>query len=312
MRSAATARRSQSSNNNTDAPNSEGQPTLTGRAVWAARTAFLVILFLLAALLGVATHHVLRNNETQAANDQFNTTSLNAVNQVKNRVAQQALAAASLAVGIERRYHSAAPFPLVTPGGFPQAAQLLQQATNAHGFCYTPLVDPTEQDDFVAYMYPAYAAAGYPSDTAVSSFGRGIWAINLTSNASDASISRYHDTTGRNPYSSVTKHTTQLPVAWSSNGPVDLLLFNIHLSPTIARAVEPLLSQTTRDGQFSDFLEINPVISLLSEQRRMNGNNNNNNTVDEIREPSSMSMYFHPVYPHNDPDQVCVCVPARE
>lgn len=98
-------------------------------------------------------------------------------------------------------YPNSTMWPNVAFSGFPQMATLTSSLSGSVGMMFTPVVYPDQVAEFEAFAYDFYSKNPdlYAPDVATSSFGRGIFSYNLSSNAPDR---RYHDTEGITPWPS--------------------------------------------------------------------------------------------------------------
>ena len=73
-------------------------------------------------------------------------------------------------------------WPFVVVEGYEETATKLVQTISGDGVGFAPIVKPSELQDFETFAYDAYEnILGYdPNTTAISSFGKGVWAKDIT------------------------------------------------------------------------------------------------------------------------------------
>lgn len=117
------------------------------------------------------------------------------------------------------------------------------------------IVRKNELSSFEDFAYSMYEAENFPPETGVSSFGKGVWAINPTSTAPDL---RYHDVNGTNPLS---KHTLWVVSYLSNINQSSGFMYNLHSNPARVEMLDRLIdcyetkSKNCRTTQ-SDFVQL--------------------------------------------------------
>jgi hypothetical protein len=201
LRGSSTRSSADSSGGPTNTKNNNGLGT-PSRAVWAFRLIFLVFLVCLAVGLGVLGYYIVRNSEEALAQQQFEAQADRALDLGEELTIRRRVVLKSMAQIAASAFPHATMWPNVAIPAFETIAQDLISTSSNMEIGFYPMVQPEEivpgqQSSFEAFAYNYFYNEREPpftKDTAVHSFGRGIWRANWAPGSVNL---RLRDTTGR-------------------------------------------------------------------------------------------------------------------
>jgi len=204
--------------------------------LWAARMLFFSFITLAAILCGYYAQYLIGQSELQIAANQYESIADHALSLARKVTSQQRHAIRSMAVIFANAFPDAKQWPFVYLDGYHPIVDALMLTSSGNGMAMSPFVKPEQQ---VAYEEFAYdnIQRDYPTGYGESSFGRGIFAIDPNSKATDQ---RYHDH-GVPMYNN--SQDLLVPVIQVSRElSKSLLMFNGHSRPGRGRAIDAAMA----------------------------------------------------------------------
>jgi hypothetical protein len=171
--------------------------------------------------------------------------------QSKQTVYQRRLAALTMMTVVQEQRPVRDEWPFVFVERFETIVTPLLQSSSGAEMGFIPLVpigQLSEWEDFAyEYLHRTRKPSPFPNTTAVSSFGKGVWAIDPTlPNTTDQ---RYHDTTGVTTYNSSYSGRFVTPIFHANDGPSPFLLLNVHFNDSRGHAVDTVIDCSRRMKQ---------------------------------------------------------------
>jgi hypothetical protein len=204
--------------------------------VCTSRIVFIVGLGCVAALLGYATNRLLTDSERRLAQAQFEAIAEHALDKAVGITLRKKLGITTLASIAANSFPDAQTWPKVNLNGFEEISRNVIETSSGRSMGLLPIVTPTTLAEFEDYAYDVVFAGTYPNDTVVSSFGRGVFALNPSLNSTDR---RYHDTDGATYWNSPNKIMT--PYLAHSLGP-SILMANLHSFELFGRLIDAVIA----------------------------------------------------------------------
>jgi len=244
---------------------------------------------ILAAVLGVCVYFFFKAPEANLAAEQFKSIAGRATSYAQQTTQLKRLGVITMATMIGIDQPNAEEWPFVLVDGYDQISSRLVQTISGDGMGFAPIVTPGELADFEAFAYESYnTTLGYPNTTAVSGFGKGVWAKDGKDKFGiEHPDKKYHEAI-MNPNAETyygSPYEIYAPVLQHSAGAnANPLLLNLHNEKNRGQTIDSILdcsknSSNLECGQMTDM--------LLLTQRRM---------------PASLIM--QPIFPANDPSEV--------
>jgi hypothetical protein len=156
------------------------------------------------------------------------------------------------------------------------------------GLC--PLVTPDQLSKFEDFAYDEVIEPKFPNGTAVSSFGKGVYAIDPSLNTID---NRYHESDGTTLYYD-SPNKIFAPFLFHSYGGA-ILMANVHSWPVFGQAIDEMIACANMRAMSENVDSIE--CGVLTDMLTLFGNNGVNPTG-----PSALIM--QPIYPANDNTEV--------
>jgi len=218
-------------------PPSGGGVERASRQVWIGRILFFASLSGVAAVLGVVSHYFLTRGETELAETQFVSIADRALLEARKIVYHRRWSAMTMASVASEQNPDADKWPFVYVTGFERTVQNLLNASSGKDMGFVPFVRPEQQREWEEFAYDYYENSmlphPFPNGTGVSSFGKGIWAVDKRLNSTD---NRYHDT----------DDTVFTPVFHTDEGANPLLMFNVHFEKVRKKAIDNMIDCSNR------------------------------------------------------------------
>jgi hypothetical protein len=246
----------------------------------------------MAALIGYATNRLLTEPERKLAREQFEAIADRALDKAVGITLRKKLGTTTLASVAANAFPDAQTWPKVNLEGFEEISRNMIETSSGRSMGLLPIVTPNTLAEFEDFAYDVVFAGTYPNDTGVSSFGRGVFAVNPSLNSTDK---RYHDTDGATTWNSPNKIMT--PFLAHSFGP-SILMFNLHFSEIFGRLIDAVIAcSDERARAVSDDsngqVSMPQECSVLSDVLILTGS-----TVDVKSGPGAIIM--EPIYPTNN------------
>ena len=268
--------------------------TKTNTAVWSGRIAFIFILALVAMTFGYLSYYLLTESENELIESQFESIANRAACSALDNTVRKRLGTVSLASVIAGANSDASQWPFVSLNNFENIASNLIDTSKGCRMAFAPLVQPEELQNFETHVYDYYETTRkpepFPNSTAVSSFGKGVWAIDPILETPDQ---RYHDTEGNTVWGSTSK--VLAPMLQHSSGAFPKLMMNFHSNPMLGKLIDDMLEcadkQAMNGGSLDDCIAISSILPKLS-------------SWTQGAESGPGAMMMSPVYPSNEPTKV--------
>jgi hypothetical protein len=189
----------------------------------------------------------------------------------------------------------ASQWPFVSLNNFENTAMSLIYTAKGCRMAFSPLVQPDYLEAFEEHAYKYYETSRtprpFPNDTAVSSFGKGVWGIDPSLDTPD---NRYHESDGSTGWGS--PNTIMAPILHHSSGASGKLLMNLHSSGMMGSMIDNMILCATERAMNGKPMDGCTAIAGVT-------NPNMTSWVQGI-ESGPGSMMMQPVYPSNDPATV--------
>lgn len=255
-------------------------------AIQTSRVLLCVMLLILAAVLGLFVYFFLSAPEEKLALEQFESIAGRAKTCAQQMTQLKRLGVITMATIISIAHPDAENWPFVLVDGYDEIASRLVQTISGDGIGLAPIVLPEELSEFESFAYDSYyGTLGYPNTTAVSDFGRGVWAKDV------ATDEKYHEGTihpdGSTTYSS--PYNIFVPILQHSEGAnADPLMLNLHNEKHRGQTIDSIIACTKNYSTPTAKKECGQMTDLLMlTQRKM---------------PASLIM--QPIFPANDPTEI--------
>lgn len=268
---------------------------------------FVLCLLAVAAALGVAASSLLARAETELAEEQFSAIAGKALASVRANTLRMRNGMAVLASVFSNAHPDAAKWPYVALDGFDEiASDLIKTASNnfeevstGTSFTFMPLVYPHQVGQFESFAY------GYVKNESigVSSFGRGVYAIDPSSSSLDK---RYHDTTGATSWGDDEDDDDRYltPIfQFKKDAPnaKDGFMFNLHCIESRGRLFDEVRRCAERRKLSQDYSTVccTSISDALFLLRPASGGSGDSGLG---------AIMTHPIYPANNRTQVRIAV----
>lgn len=215
------------------APHSKSTP----RPVWYGRWLFFTLLCLIAVALGYLTYSSLSDNETLLADCVFVKVAENAIVTISNNQLKKKLGMNTLASTIGSTGNDQSKWPYVAQNDYESIAKNVIDVSRGCNIAYGPIVTPVQVPSFESFAADWYQNSRvpepFPSGTGVKVNDEvGIWAMDEGG--------PFHDVSGATAWNS--SHQILVPMLQHVNGPSPKLMFNLHSSPLLGKAMEDMMT----------------------------------------------------------------------
>jgi len=165
------------------------------RAIQTTRILLCLSLLILAAVLGACVNIFFRKPEVTLAEEQFESIAGRATAYAKQTTRLKRLGVITMATTIGVAHPNADTWPFVWINGYDEISSNLVETVSGDGMGFAPLVEPDLLAEFEDFAYDSYSRmVGYPNTTAVSDFGRGVWAKDNKNEFNiEAADQKYHE-----------------------------------------------------------------------------------------------------------------------
>jgi signal transduction histidine kinase/CheY-like chemotaxis protein len=268
--------------------------TKVTRMMWTGRVVFIFILVILAISFGLMAHFILEEGEADLAHAQFHSIADRATASSLESIERKRLGIISLASILSGSNPDSSKWPLVDLNNFETIAINLIDTSRGCHMAFAPLVTPQQLPTFEEHAYNLYQERRlpepFPEDTALSSFGRGVFGIDSALNSTDK---RYRETNGETSWGSPNK--VFAPLLHHSSGPSEHLLLNLHSDQILGSMIDDIIECASEKAYSGKSLEECTVISEFSP-----------NTTSWVpsNENVPWATMMLPVYAQNDPTTV--------
>lgn len=279
----------------------------TNRTVWVGRAAFVFTLVSVAMTFGFLSYYLLAESEDSLAEAQFVSIADRATWSALENSQRKRLGILSLASAIGGANPDASQWPLVTLNNYETIASNLIATSKGCYMAFAPLVKPEELEEFENFAYDFYRSSRkpepFPDGTAQSSFGIGVWSMNLELENSTTDM-RYHDVDGKTEWGS--RNQILAPMLHHVTGPSPNLMMNMHSVPLLGGMIDDMIECTNEKAEKGESLD---SCALLSPP-----NPNTTSWVQQAEKGPGSAM-MQPIYASNNPQKVrtaliylCRCV----
>mmetsp|Transcript_18094 Transcript_18094/g.30393 ORF Transcript_18094/g.30393 Transcript_18094/m.30393 type:complete len:987 (-) Transcript_18094:113-3073(-) len=251
-------------------------------SVWIWRVVFVGFLCLAAALLGWGANYLLTDSETELADVQFDSIADHALSSAQSTNFRKRKGTVTMATIISQALPNAPSWPFVVLNGFEEISNDLIETSDGREMALCPFVSPTELSDFETFAYDYYESK-FSNETAVSSFGKGVFGINPALGTSD---NRYHETDGNTSYDSPNKLFA--PILHHNAGDHPALMLNLHFQETRGVAIDEMIDCAEDRATTGDLMiECGSITDMLI-------------LTSQASEPGPGAVIFQPIYPANN------------
>lgn len=298
---------SSSSNNNHRGDNNSGSSSImmnkngrrttlqTSRTVLYGRIVFVTVLVMTAIGLGYGTYVLLSTNESETATIRFDSITTRAVATASMVLESKKKATDSLALMVATAHPNASEWPNVYMEGYEQIATSLRIVTRGSlSFCPIVQSGGVEQTSFEDFYYNVfYNVQGYPNDTGVSDFGRGIFSYGTGPHSNQTwPDGRFQSVDGWT-YHRQDPTDILVPFVQSDYGLHEALMMNVFFEHNRAAAIMNVI-QCTADRLSSSSInhydmECGTLTDLMWSETQAEG-----------VEAGPAGLIFSPIYPRND------------
>lgn len=224
-----------SHHNNNGTISSSMSPKTKNSSLWMGRVLYSLCLLGVAALLGFFAFYFVHSSQQNLAEHQFESIAERALKSVERIAARKQSGTKTMANVVAQAVPDAAVYPFVTVPGFESMATSVMETASIRecGFC--PLVEESQREAFETFAYE-YFGKRFPdqNDTALSSFGQGVW------NTNPETGERYHEVGGATD-PSISNRTFLTPILQHDKGAHPALMLNIRGAPARARQIEDMM-----------------------------------------------------------------------
>mmetsp|Transcript_14008 Transcript_14008/g.23205 ORF Transcript_14008/g.23205 Transcript_14008/m.23205 type:complete len:907 (+) Transcript_14008:70-2790(+) len=234
---------------------------------------------------GVMSHVLLRQRENEKYKSEFHSTSDEVYTAVNEGFTSKRNILEAMSTMLSYRCPDAVTWPNCSMplDYFQDVTSSFVELSKAMSVDSNPLVRPDQQAGFEAFAYEMFEREGFPEDTGVSPFGRGIY-------ASDENGTRYHD----DGMTSFSHHDVLLPVfqpafvkmLWRA------VMFNMHSEPTRAASIDEVIDCVA--ARNSSSLGGESIVHQCTATTDFILPAHDTTTA------SPFSLMFAPILPHND------------
>ncbi len=278
------------------------------------RMLLCLALFVLGAVLGAFVFIFFRAPEQKLAISQFESVARRATHYAHHSTMMKRLGTITMASVIGNQHPNKDDWPFVLVNGYDHTASSLVKTIFADEMGFAPIVTPENLEEFENFAYDSYYnTLSYPNTTAVSGFGRGVWAKDTTGefNVNHAD-QKYHEGTvhpnGETTYGS--SYNIFTPIFQESHGEnAKSLMMNLHFEQNRGEAIDRVLDCASHLGH--DDMgghHMNHMEGGHMDDEDMGGAQEECGQLTglvlltERKLPASLIM--QPVYPMNDPGEV--------
>jgi len=275
--------------------------TSDSRFVGCGRFTFILCLCGAAAALGYLAYYFTSTAEDDLAQSQFDSISERALTEAVNIFQRKRHAVTTLANMVGQLHPNASDWPFVAIPAFEQLVKNLLLASAGDDIGFIPFVQVDELPLWEKFAYNFYYNEHnppYPNTTAVSPFGRGVWAVKPNASLTDVD-QRYHDTTAETTYGSPYKILT--PVFHVDEGVNRVLLFNHHSTAVRGKQIDSIIDcvqQQSTEGDTDDRkpVECEAVTDMVS--------------IIKYEARGTAAIIYKPIFPLWNPDTLTGVIPA--
>ena len=289
--------------------------TKSGRAVWAGRIIFVLVLISVATILGILAYHFLTEDEYERAEKQFIYISERAQMEAKEGLLARRWAGVTMASIVGEMYPNKEQWPFVEWLGFERITTSMLNTSRGNDMGFVPFVDPPKLSEFEDFAKATYKKLGFPNNTGVSKeFGFGVW---YKQNNVMPPV-KYHDINATS-LNFDSPYKVLAPIFRTDEGYHPVLLFNVHSQNFTGHAIDQLIN-------CSHVREDRHRRSLLDDEIETNRNNtstpstpsmppNRCGVITDIFENLKLGglwsiANFLPIYPVQDPLTVVGYIPS--
>lgn len=275
----------------------------TSNVVGAGRIAFVLCLVTTAVVLGFLANFSITRTEEGLATAQYD-----ALAEQYDSIADRALVAAqginlfkrlgtiSLSTILSYSLPDADAWPFVTLPGYENITANLIETSSGREMAFAPLVTPDQLSDFEDFAYDFFENRHdppFPKGTGESSFGKGIWGLDLNLNTSDH---RYRITNATPSYDSPNR--MYFPILQHSNGSDPALMLNLRFEELRGRTIDRIIECAQLRVESGDLLEcgaITPFLYLATQDLSLGPG----------------ALFLQPIFPANNVSTVSVVSSQR-
>jgi hypothetical protein len=178
-------------------------------------------------------------------------------------------------------------WPHVQLTNFEIIANNLMKTADDYNMGFAPFVTPEQVASFEAHSYGFYetnrSPEPFPEGTAISPFGKGIYATDPTTNE------RFHDTTGGTHWNSPNR--ILVPLLHHSRGPEECLLTNMHADASVGPLIDGMIECANNSSSLDDCTILSSISPNITGCHPYDGDD-------------PWGLLIHPVYAQRSPETV--------
>ncbi|KAG7369705.1 PAS domain containing protein [Nitzschia inconspicua] len=236
----------------------------SSRKIKCGRFLFVLVLLVAAAVLGFGAYHIMDSAQTQMASDRFDSISDRALSVAQYVLEEKKRATDALALMMGSAHPNAnVGWPMVALEGYEQIASSLGIVTNGSlSFCPIVIPGAEEQRLFEEFAYDLFEKNGFPPNTGISNFGKGIFSFGTGEFGNETwDDGRFHITSGWTYHNS--SNNILVPFLQSEYGPHPSLMLNIHFEHNRAAAIDGIIKCSEERALTRDYRECGYMTDLM-------------------------------------------------
>jgi len=247
------------------------------------RVIFTICLCGVAGGLGYLANRLLSEAETELAETQFDSIAVRALLSARDIAERKTEGSVTMATIMAFHFPNADAWPFVAlENGYEEISTDLIETSDGREMGMAPFVAPAQLSEFETFAYDYYESK-FSNETAVSSFGKGVFGINPALGTSD---NRYHETDGNTSYDSPNKLFA--PILHHNAGDHPALMLNLHFQETRGVAIDEMIDCAEDRATTGDLMiECGSITDMLI-------------LTSQASEPGPGAVIFQPIYPANN------------
>ena len=211
------------------------------RKILYVRVLLIGTLFAAAAVVSTISHVILRDNEQNKFESQYNSVSASALQSVADTFSRNSIGLRDMASTYSYIYPNATSYPEVAWLGFQKTANLLSNLTVVSNIGFVPIVKPSELASYQAYMYRYYRA-----DPSIDTSSMGIvWSLT------DGLLPVVDPSGGVQPDSPYVYYAPVSQITYSRDFGDAFYAFNLRSIPLFNQVLDQIMIANLKDNDFS-------------------------------------------------------------
>lgn len=248
--------------------------------VWKGRILFIASLCAVAVGLAFATSRLLTQSEYDLAVGQFESVADRALDAARDIARRKRLGTVSMSTIVAYQLPDADVWPFVLVQGFEAIATKLIQTASGRDMVLLPIVALPQLERFETFAYDYYGRV-FPPNTAVSSFGKGVFGVDPTLNTTDQ---RYRERDGISSDANPNRILT--PLVQHNLGPFSSLMLNVRSVEVARDAIDSVIECTKKRNMAEDSRECSAITDVI--------------LFRNTRNPRPGALIMQPIFPFNN------------